>query len=248
MEDRVAALPLEAVDHNALVGPYPFRAVPEPTPERLEAELARLGIQRAWVGYVPSIFYRDVAAGNDALLVALEGHRMRLDPALAVNPVYPGWEREVERARAEGAPAVRTYPTHYGFAASGPEMAALAAACAERGLELLLTVRIEDARQRHRLDVAPELLGADVRAAVRAHPRLRLVVANADRAFIEEAHFGATPNEAGRIRWDIAWLWGPPDDQLSALFRTVGHDRFVFGTHFPFRLPDAALARLALAE
>jgi hypothetical protein len=67
MEDRVAALPLEAVDHNALVGPYPFRAVPEPTPERLEAELARLGIQRAWVGYVPSIFYRDVAAGNDAL-------------------------------------------------------------------------------------------------------------------------------------------------------------------------------------
>jgi predicted TIM-barrel fold metal-dependent hydrolase len=173
---------------------------------------------------------------------------MRLDPALAVNPVYPGWEREVERARAEGAPAVRTYPTHYGFAASGPEMAALAAACAERGLELLLTVRIEDARQRHRLDVAPELLGADVRAAVRAHPRLRLVVANADRAFIEEAHFGATPNEAGRIRWDIAWLWGPPDDQLSALFRTVGHDRFVFGTHFPFRLPDAALARLALAE
>jgi predicted TIM-barrel fold metal-dependent hydrolase len=49
------------------------------------------------------------------------------------------------------------------------------------------------------------------------------------------------------MHWDIAWLWGPPDDQLAALYRTVGRDRFVFGTHFPFRLPEAALTKLALA-
>jgi predicted TIM-barrel fold metal-dependent hydrolase len=246
MEDRGAALPAELVDHNALVGPYPFRALPDPTPERLVAEMDRLGIARAWVGHVPSIFYRDVAAGNDALLKLLAPHRRRLAPVPAVNPAYPGWEREVERARREGAPAVRTYPAHYGFDAAGPAMRLLAAACAASGVEIVLTVRLEDARQRHRLDAAPELLGADVRAAVRAHPDVRLLVTNADRALIEEVHFGSTPTEAARVRWDIAWLWGPPDDQLALLWRTIGRERFVFGTHFPFRLPEAALARMQL--
>ncbi len=248
MEDRGAALPAELVDHNALVGPYPYRRLPDPTPERLADEMSRLGIVRAWVGHVPSIFYRDVAAGNDELLRALERHRARLLPALAVHPGYPGWEREVERARAEGCPAVRTYPAHYGLAAAGPELRALAGACAAAGLALLLTVRLEDARQRHRLDIAADLLGADVRAVVRADPALQVVVTNADRALIEEVHFGSTAGEAGRVRWDAAWLWGPPDDQLAALYRTVGRDRFVFGTQFPFRLPEAALTRLALAD
>jgi len=166
----------------------------------------------------------------------------------AVNPAYPGWEREVERAGSERCPAVRTYPAHYGFDAAGPLMSALAAACAGLGLPLVLTVRLEDGRQRHRLDVAAELIGADVRAALRAHAGLQLLVTNADRGLIEEVHFGATPLEAARVRWDIAWLWGPPDDQLAALYRTVGRERFVFGTHFPFRLPEAALAKRALAE
>ena len=248
MEDRRAALPADRVDHNALVGPYPFRRLPDPTPERLVADLERLGIAQAWVGHVPSIFYRDVAAGNDELLRWLEPHRARLVPVPAVNPAYPGWERELARARAEGCPAVRTYPAHYGFGAAGAEMRALAARCADLDLQLILTVRLEDGRQRHRLDVAADLIGADVRAALRAHAGLRLLVTNADRGLIEEAHFGSTPEEAARLCWDIAWLWGPPDDQLAALFRTVGRDRFVFGTHFPFRLPEAALAKLALAE
>jgi len=248
MEDRGAALPPGLVDHNALIGAYPFRRLPDPTPERLVAELERLGIARAWVGHVPSIFYRDVAAGNDELLRWLEPHRPRLLPVPAVNPAYPGWPRELERARAGGCPAVRTYPAHYGFDAAGPEMRALAGACGDLDLALVLTVRLEDGRQRHRLDVAGELLGADVRATVRAHPRVRVLVTNADRALIEEVHFGSTPEEAARLHWDIAWLWGPPDDQLAALHRSMGKDRFVLGTHFPFRLPEAALARRALAE
>ena len=238
----------DLVDHNALVGPYPFRALPEPTPARLLADMDRLGVAHAWVGHVPSIFYRDVAAGNDELLAALAPHRRRLLPVPAVNPAWPGWEREVARARAAGAPAVRTYPAHYGFDAGGGAMRELTAACAEGGLELVLTVRLEDGRQRHRLDVARDLIGADARAAVRLHRDVRLLVTNGDRGFVEEVHFGSTPEEAARIRYDVSWIWGPPEDHLALLYRTVGRDRFVLGTHFPFRLPEAALARLELSE
>jgi hypothetical protein len=127
-------------------------------------------------------------------------------------------------------------------------MGELAAACAEAGLVLTLTMRIEDGRQRSRLDVAPDLIGADIRNAVRSHPGVQLLVTNADRAIVEEVHWGSTPEESARIRWDIAWIWGAPEDHLLHLFKTVGRERFVFGTHFPFRLPEAALAKLDLAQ
>lgn len=236
------------VDHNALIGPYPFRRLPEPTPEHLVAEMDRLGIAAAWVGHLPSVFYRDVAAGNDELFAALERHRGRLHPVPAVNPAYPGWEREIARARGAGAPAVRTYPVHFGVDPAGRAMADLCAACADAGLVLTLTVRFEDARQRHPLDVAADLLGAAVRAALRAHPRVELLVAAADRAFVEEVHFGSTAEEAARVRWDVSWIWGPPEDHLATLYRTVGRERFVLGTHFPLRLPEAALTKLELSE
>jgi predicted TIM-barrel fold metal-dependent hydrolase len=235
-------------DHNALIGPYPFRRLPEPTPGRLLAEMDRLGITLAWVGHLPSAFYADAASGNDELFAALKPHRGRLLPVPAVNPAFPGWEREVERAVDAGAPAVRTYPSHYGFDPAGRAMAALCAAGAEAGLEVVLTVRFEDARQRHALDVAPDLIGAAIRAVVRSDPRVRLLVTAADRAFVEEVHFGSTPEEEARIRWDISWIWGPPEDHLAQLFRTVGRERFVLGTHFPLRLPEAALTKLELTQ
>ena len=83
---------------------------------------------------------------------------------------------------------------------------------------------------------------------MRSHPDVKVLVTNADAGLIAEVHFGSTSGEAARIRWDIAWLWGPPDDQLAPLYKAIGRDRFVLGTHFPFRLPEAALTKLALAE
>ncbi|HEY2805894.1 MAG TPA: hypothetical protein VGI92_08550 [Gemmatimonadales bacterium] len=234
------------VDHNALVGPYPFRSLPDPTPARLLADMDRLGIEQAWTGHVPSAWYRDCAAGNDELFLGLGAHRKRLLPVPCVNPAFPGWEREIARAKTEQAPAIRTYPAHFGFSAAGSAMAELTAACAESGLELALTMRFEDGRQKSRLDNAPDLIGADVRAAIRSHPKVRLLVTNADRAIVEEVHWGSAPDESARIRYDISWIWGAPEDHLGHLQRTVGPDHFVFGTHFPFRLPENAIAKLDL--
>jgi hypothetical protein len=109
-------------------------------------------------------------------------------------------------------------------------------------------MRFEDGRQRSRLDTASDLIGADVRHTIRSHAKVQLLVTNADRAIVEEVHWGSTPDESGRIRWDISWIWGAPEDHLAHLRRTVGRDRFVFGTHFPFRLPENAIARLELTD
>jgi hypothetical protein len=233
------------IDVNAFLGAYPWRRVPGTSPEGLLAGMDRAGITHAWVSHLPSVFWRAPADGN-AWLYEVTSDDPRLRPVPAVHPGLPGWETVLGEAATRRAPAVRCDPTYYGLDPAGSEMKVLAAACAAARLPLLVAVRLEDARQRHPRDVAPELSAAAVRALVRTDPDVRLIVTHAERAFIEEVHFGSTEAEARRLWWDISWVWGPPEDHLAILIETVGPERFVFGTGAPLRLPEAAVAKLDL--
>lgn len=235
------------LDVNAFVGAYPFRRVPGTSPEGLLTAMDRVGIDHAWVSHLPGLFWRDPTEGNAWLCRMTEEHR-RLRPVPAIHPGLPEWEAELERVVALEVPAVRCDPTYYVLDPQGPEMSALARACGERGLPLILSVRLEDARQRHPHDAAPELPAAAVRHLIRAAPEMRLLVTYAERAFVEEVHFGSTPDEAARIWWDVSWIWGPPEDHLERLISTVGVERFVFGTGQPLRLPEASIAKLDLLD
>ena len=113
-------------------------------------------------------------------------------------------------------------------------------------MALVLTVRFEDLRQRHPLDVAGDLSAAAIRALARAGDRVRLVVTAAGRDMIEEVHWGLTPSEQERVFWDISWIWGPPENHLAKLFRTIGSHRFVFGSQWPLRLAQNPRANLEL--
>jgi predicted TIM-barrel fold metal-dependent hydrolase len=122
----------------------------------------------------------------------------------------------------------------------------LAIAAGELGIAVVLTVRFEDLRQRHTLDVAGDLTAAAIRSLARAGERVRLVITAAGREMIEEVHWGLTPAEQQRVLWDISWIWGPPEDQLAKLFRTIGSRRFVFGSQWPLRLVQNPRANLDL--
>ncbi len=235
------------IDVNAFLGGYPFRRVPGTGPEAVLAAMDRAGIREAWVSHLPSLYWRDPTEGN-AWLYQVASREGRFRPVPAVHPGLPGWERVLNEALARRVPAVRADPGCYALAPAGPEMRHLVQALGERGIPLLLAVRLEDQRQRHPNDVAPELPAAAVRALVRCHPEVRLLVTHADRSFVEEVHFGSTPEEAARIWWDLAWSWGPPEDHLAQVLETMGPERFVFGTGQPLRLPEAAVARLELLD
>lgn len=238
---------MTCIDVNAFLGGYPFREVGEWNPPMLLAEMDRLGISESWVSWLPGIFWRDPAAGNAHLYLAAREHS-RLRPVPAVHPGMPGWQDVVGDAVALHAPCLRCDPTCYGLSAGSPEMAALLAVAAEQRLPLMMAVRLEDVRQRHPNDLTPELSPAMVRTLIRSHPHARLLVTHADREFIEQVHFGATPDEASRILWDISWIWGPPEDHLETLLGTVGIDRFTFGTGTPLRLPETSVAKLDLLQ
>ena len=234
-------------DVNAFLGAYPFRRVPGTSPEAVLAAMDRTKIDEAWVSHLPSVFWRDPAAGN-AWLYEATGRYPRLKAVPAVHAGLPGWEEVLAEAASRAVPAVRCDPTFYGLDPMGSEMRVLAAACGTARVPLMLAVRFEDARQRHPRDTAPELPAAAVRALLRADEDVRLVVTHAGREFVEEVHFGSTPQEAARLWWDIAWIWGPPEDHLATLLATVGAERFVFGTGQPLRIPEVSAAKLDLLD
>lgn len=234
------------LDPSVCIGGYPFRHVPHPDPDVLIKVMDRERIERAWVGHLPSAFHRDPSAGNDTLFSALEPFRDRLAAAPALRPDFPQWEAALDTAVAAGAAAVRIYPRHWGLAAGDARLAELAVACGQRRLPLVATVRFEDLRQRHPLDTAGDLDGATLRALARAGSRVRLVVCAAGKDLIEEVHWGLTPDEQARVLWDISWIWGPPEDHLAKLFRTIGAGRFTFGSQWPLRLVQSPWANLEL--
>jgi hypothetical protein len=233
------------IDVNAFLGAYPWARIPGTGPAALLAAMDRVAIDTAWVTHLPGLFWRDPVEGNPWLYKTCAEYP-RLRPIPAVHPALDHWQDALNEAIAQGAPAVRCDPSCFGLAPVGPEMRTLAAACGAGGMPLLMAVRLEDGRQRHPNDVAAELSAATVRTLLRSDADVRLILTHADRAFVEEVHFGSTPAEARRIWWDISWLWGPPEDHLATLLETVGPERFVFGTGQPLRLPETAVAKLDL--
>jgi uncharacterized protein len=235
------------IDVNTFIGPYAWRALPETDADALAGGLAADDVVEAWVSHLGAILWRDPTAGND-LLAEAERRYPKLRAVPAVHPGLHGWERLLRRAADTNAPAVRCDPSFYGIDAAGTAMRRLVAASGEAGVALVLTVKLEDVRQRHPNDTSPELTAAAIRSLARVDPRSRLLVAGADRAIVEEVHFGCTPDESSRIWWDIGWIWGPPEDHLALLIGTVGAERFVFGSARPLRLPESARAKLDLLD
>lgn len=237
---------MSVVDVAAFIGPYPFREVPHPDPDALLRVMDREGIEAAWVGHLPSVWYRDPSAGNRRLGAAVRPHGDRLRAAPVIRPDWPDWCPQLEQAVGDGVTAIRAYPAHWGMTGEDQRLVELAGACAAHRIPVLLTVRFEDQRQRQALDVAGDLPAATVRSLARAATGATFVVSGAGREFVEEVHWGLTPDERRLVYWDISWIWGPPEDHLAQLFRTVGSDRFVFGTMWPLRLAQVPRANLAL--
>lgn len=233
------------IDFNALIGPYPYRYTPHPEAAVLDGVVQRDGLEGAWVGHLPSAFHRDPTLGNRELFAALEPFP-KLRPVPTIRPDWPGWEAALDDVKKKGAVAIRAYPQHWGLGASDGSMRALAIAAGQHRMPIVLTVRFEDLRQRHSIDAAGDLQAAAIRHLARAGESVRVIVTAAGRDMIEEVHWGLTPAEQGRVFWDISWIWGPPDDHLAKLFRTVGAGRFLYGTHWPMRLTQNPRANLDL--
>jgi predicted TIM-barrel fold metal-dependent hydrolase len=237
---------MSPVDINTFVGAHPHRHVPHPEAGILARVLEREQVGGAWVGYLPSAFSPDVAAENDALFAELAPHSDLLLPAPVVRPDRPGWEAELARCAAIGAPAIRAYPEHWGMLPGDRALTTLGDACAEARLPLMLTVQLEDHARRDWPGAPADLSAAAIAKLLRGARGVRVVVTAAAGPLVEATTAMLSAGERSRLWWDISWIAGPPRDDLARLFASLGANRFLYGSQWPLRLTQTPRANLDL--
>jgi predicted TIM-barrel fold metal-dependent hydrolase len=234
------------VDVNVNLSRWPFRRVSGDDTAELAARLRKAGVVEAWAGSFEGLFHRDLAGVNQRLAQECrEAGKGLLVPFGSVNPTLPDWEEDLRRCHEElKMPGIRLHPNYHRYKLDHPAFLALLGQAARRDLIVQLAVCMEDERTQNPAFRVPHVDSAPLARAVKAVPKLRLVVLNAFRNMnMEQA---ATLASAGEVWFDLAMLEGTTG--LNTLVEKVGPNRVLFGSHFPLFVLEAALFKLREAE
>jgi len=233
-------------DVNAHIGHWPFRPLPYVDAESLLSEMDRLDIERAVVASNHGLLYRNPQRANEELALAVRAHADRLVPAATLDPLYVEASGDLRRCRKDlGMKVLRLAPPYHGCTLASPELRSLAAAARDLGMTVLVPFRVEDIRQRHRLDVDRNTPVEDLFAFARAMDGLDVV--GTQYSLTADAQTVEALRTAPNLRFDVTRLHSQPPC-LQELIRAVGAQRFLFGTGMPFLAPEVPLVRLSLIE
>ena len=242
-------------DVNAWLGTWPFRSLRSNTAELLVERLDRSGIRWAAVSSLEAIFHRNAMPANLRLLEEIERRRDRLIPIATINPTYVKWEDDLARCAQLGMRGVRLFPAYHGYEADGPEAVRAATACAGLGLPVLIPQRMEDERQRHRLDPGKTVDLGRIANLIAAVPHGVYVIQNA-RGIPRSPLWQR--GDLRRLSWYVDLSLSEVDyllhrdvrsmRDLAELVEQGGAGRLLFGTHLPFSYAAPALVKLAVLD
>jgi hypothetical protein len=225
------------LDINAFAGHWPFSPVRGDLPA-VRASLRELGVERIFVSPLDAVWCRNPHLAN----AALDHSAAPLEdvwPVPVLDPTVATWRAELARAAAQPrVRLVRLLPTYSPYALTAADT--LLRALAEAGLGALVQTRLEDPRSQHPLAPVKDLPAAEVAGAAARHPDLTVILGGARtgeiRALREQLralpHFYADVSQADGL------------DAVRLLVEEGLADKLLFGSHAPFFIPHAALARV----
>ncbi|MBL9217512.1 MAG: hypothetical protein JNG82_03425 [Opitutaceae bacterium] len=224
-------------DANCYLGAWPFGLMPELSPSGLLRHLQRSGIARAAVSPLDAVFAPEPMPANRRLFSAVRREH-RLVPLPVVNPRLANWREQLaECAAGARVSAVRLMPAYHGYrlrAVSDRFLTELA----EAGLKPVLTVRLEDERQRYFALNVKGVPVADIAAFLARCPRMTALctgLAVGEALQLAEA--------ADNFLADLAYM---ENIELAALLRPrLPPRRLLFGTLTPMLSAQAQTAKLA---
>jgi predicted TIM-barrel fold metal-dependent hydrolase len=236
------------IDANAWLGHYPFRPVPDNTPEGLLRLMDRHSIDKAVVSSLHSVFYGDPQCGNEELATWVHPHRDRLIPCAALNPMYPGWQQDLRQCCDDwGMRGVRLFPSHQRFSLTSPQCVELVHAAAERSLHVAIPLRLEDRRQQHWMDTTADVQLTDIDQLARACPEASLLVLEA--IGVENSALVKDPSRAeARVSFEFSRMASVLQRSIPILLERLGARRLVFGTGMALKIPGPALLKLQLLD
>jgi predicted TIM-barrel fold metal-dependent hydrolase len=231
-------------DTSVFLGHWPFRPLPDSTPERLEACLRKEGITRAFVSPLEALFYGDPQQAN-----RFWGERLR-DSAFwqfvpVVNPGLTGWERALDTCREDlGAAAIRLHPNYHGYGLDSERVRDLMEAAATHQLPVLIQLRMQDARAMHPLAQVPDLDWHDALALARRCPETTTVLVAC--TWSEWSQAAKEAADMANLYFDISYA-----ESVDGIHRFVdrwGVDRLLFATHAPLFIPASARLKVEQAR
>lgn len=235
-EAALAALHREMRDQ---VLPWGGDAARTHTVPNLVAELDAMGFAGAAVlGMAMGLPFNDRL--TECWMAAIEGSPAsgRLVPFASVHPRDAAWSEKLDAFAARGARGVKLHPEMQRFAPDDPAAMEIYAACERLGLPVIFHAG--------RSGIEPESLRryALIRhyvPAIDAYPRVQFLLGHAGARDVADAV--ATAERFPNVWLEIA---GQGATELAAMLDTLGPERVVFGSDWPFYPLAPTLAKLLL--
>ncbi len=224
------------IDCNVGLGAWPFARFAEGTAAKLDAMLAREGIERALVWSAEAVLYEEPEECNRDLARRLARYP-RLVPVPVANPRVRSAAQIVARA---GIKALKVIPNYHAYDLAETRALDLAERVAARGVPLLVQMRIEDERSHYELLKVP---GVTVEAIANLASRLPgLAIVALCPYFAEAVRLARITN----VWVDISFVENL--DTLRQLLAQVPPAKVLFGSHAPWLYARAAARKLALGS
>jgi predicted TIM-barrel fold metal-dependent hydrolase len=227
------------IDVNVSLGRWPFQWFDPASAAQLDAHLAAEGIAEAWVGSMDAVLYPDVDACDEQLARQIEPFA-RLRMVKTINPVLGNWRDSFERAADDGIHAIKLYPNYHQYALSDSRAYELASLAGERGIIVLLPLRIDDERNQYPLMKVPAVDARDVVALASVLPRTIFIVLG---TLLPEWD---VLRAAGNVMVEVSFV--EFFQTLAAGLRAMPVERIVFGSHTPMFTTRSAVLKWRLAN
>jgi predicted TIM-barrel fold metal-dependent hydrolase len=226
------------IDACAWTGHWGSFALPG-APADVVDSVADVGATRVLLSPLDGVWAHNAHAANRAVYAAAHSDN-RVLAAPVIDPTVTTWEEELRRAVDATAHVVRWLPGYSGFGLS--EADDWARAIGTAGRILWVQTRLEDPRRQHPRAMVVDTDAAEVVELALRHPYMTVVVGGATwRSVLDLA---PAILSLRRCYADISQM-----DGMDSLLRLVDAGlapRLLYGSHAPFFLPLAAVARVIL--
>ncbi len=235
-------------DSNAYLGHWFARQIRHNTAPELVALMDENNIDKACVGSLSAIMYRNSQPGNEELAEEIADYRDRLVPFGVINPDYADWEYDLDWCLNEmGTKGIRIYPQYHNYTLADSCCAELCQACQERGLVVTLIQRQVDYRQSHWMVDAPDLVLNDIAQLCADHPEVNFMILNgagfAGSRFVTEAD-----TLPGNCYVEISRSSVFIGKEMKQVIEAMGAERVLFGTGIPMKYPGPAFLKMQHIE
>lgn len=222
------------IDSNAYIGHWPFRYRRFNTCEALlDERMEKFGVDVSVISNLDGIYYKNTQKANEDLYHEInsdERFKDRFIPFAIINPIYNGWEDDMEVCMNQyGMKGIRLYPKYHGYDLENPNCIELVKRARDHGMPVAFTLRMVDSRPSSWHDIEEEWSLADVIPIIKEVPDAKFMILNVANS----TNLNKEESEILQKADVVLDTSGRGMNSLVKLIETYGHDKFVFGTHSP---------------